>query len=160
MGFLGKLFGGQQQAPETADPRLVGVFAFPPDNPSYRKREAEKALTRESSAVMAILGGSGETCLIAAHDAANNTLVVVTDQQTFTVKQGSIRQQLRHDQVAGTRITSAINQNIGVWIESHESRLDYAPDDVMRYSKIIHVDVATPQIANAICAEIDHRLGQ
>ena|SRR5579859_1861144 len=162
MGLFDKLLGGQQSAPGPADPRLVAVFAFPPDEPSYRKRDAEKALTRESSAIMAILGTTGETALIAAHDAAHNRVLVVTDQRTFVVKRGAIEQEKRHNQVAETTIHDGTGRigNMYVTIFDLESRMTYGPNSEGSFRNCIGAEVATYRTANAICNLIDERKGQ
>ncbi len=162
MGFFDKLFGGQQTPPQPVDPRLVAVFAFPPDNPGYRKRDAEKALTRESSAIMAILDASGETALIAAHDAAHNRVLVVTDQRTFVVKRGAIEQEKRHNQVAKTTIHDGTGRigNMHITIFDLESMMTFGPNSEGSFRNCIGAEVATYQTANAICNLIDERMAR
>ena len=162
MGFFDKLFGGQQPAPQPVDPRLVAVFAFPPDEPSYRKKDAEKALARESSAIVAILNATGETALIAAHDAASNRVLVVTDQRTFLVKRGVIDQEKRHSQVAETKIHDGTGRigNMRITIFDLEARMTYGPNSEGSFRNCIGAEVATYRTANAICTLIDERMGQ
>lgn len=148
------IFGEQKQS----DPSLLVVFAAPPDNKKYLLSSAQKILTKESDGIMATLKSTGETCLVVAHDIHDNAILVVTDRRTFTIKHSRIRYELRHQEVAETILKVMPNENMLVQIESYASRLDYSPNDPMRFEKIILVEVATPRIGNIICTHIDKYL--
>lgn len=148
------IFGEQKQS----DPALLAVFAAPPDNKKYLQSSAQKRLAKESDGIMAVLKSTGETCLVVAHDSADDAMLVVTDRRTFTFKRGRIQKEYSHQEVAETTLGAMPNGNMLVQIESQASRLDYSPTDVMRFSAIIQIQVATPRIANIICGHIDKRL--
>jgi hypothetical protein len=148
------IFGEQKQS----DPSLLAVFAAPPDNKKYLLSSAQKTLAKESDGIMAILKGTGETCLVVAHDINDNAILVVTDRRTFTIKRSRIQQELSHQEVAETILGAMPNGNMLVVIESYASRLDYSPNDPMRFEKIISAEVATPRIGNIICTHIDKYL--
>lgn len=111
---------------------------------------------------MAILDASGDTALIAAHDAAHNRVLVVTDKRAFVVKRGTIEQERRHNQVAKTTIhdgTGGIG-NMYVAIFDLESQMTFGPNSEGSFRNCIAAEVATYRTANAICNLIDERMGQ
>ncbi len=148
------IFGEQKQS----DPSLLAVFAAPPDNKKYLLSSAQKTLAKESDGIMDILKVTGETCLVVAHDINYNAILVVTNRRTFTIKRSRIQMELSHQEVAETKLFVKPNENMLVAIESHASRLDYSPNDPMRFEKIIQIEVATPRIGNIICGQIDKYL--
>ena len=85
-------------------------------------------------------------------------LLLVTDRRSVELKKGVIQKQLWHREVEVTRLFTMANGSTMVSVESEASRLDFSPTDPMRYTKIIHVEVATPRVANAICKYIDGHL--
>lgn len=87
-----------------------------------------------------------------------NMLVVVTDQRTLTLKKDSVKQQLRHGEVAETTIRKMPNGDCLVEIESTKARLDFNPQDSRRYDHIIQLQVGTPRVAQAVCAAVDQFL--
>jgi hypothetical protein len=87
-----------------------------------------------------------------------NMLVVVTNKRTLTLKKDSVKQQLRHGEVAETTIRTMPNGDCLVEIESSKSRLDFNPQDSRRYEHIIQLQVGTPRVAQAVCAAVDQFL--
>jgi len=150
------LFGS---APVDLDPRVAGVLTAPdPARDKAGYKAAAKAVSNESGAILANTSSAGDAPLAIAYDSFNNEVLVVTDRRSFTIKRGKIKKELAHSEVAETKLGSLPNGKILVIIESHESRLDFSPNDPMRFSKIIQVQVSTPRIGNVICAHIDQRL--
>jgi hypothetical protein len=142
-------------------PALANAFIAPPENMRYLHKSAHKELNKEAAALSALLADTGEQCLVIALDTSmNSNLVVVTDRRTFQYKRGSVRKEMAHSDVAKTTIGVLPNQDILVEIESHSSRLDYAPNDVDRFQKILMPHVATPRIAQVITAHIDRLAAQ
>jgi hypothetical protein len=85
-------------------------------------------------------------------------LLLVTNRRTAEVKGGQFVRQLRHDEVAETKLGKMPNGNTLVTIESTAAKLDYRQNDPKRFEKIIFLEVATPRIGNAICAAINQFL--
>lgn len=87
-----------------------------------------------------------------------NMLLLVTNQRTLSLKKSSIKQELRHEEVAEASIRQFPNGDPLVQIESLRSRLDYKQQDNRRFEWIITVHVGTPRVAQAICAAVDQFL--
>ncbi|MGH4017760.1 MAG: hypothetical protein ACREQV_08045 [Candidatus Binatia bacterium] len=142
-------------------PTLAAVFASPPEHDRTQRRWAEKALSKEADALMAILGSSGETPLVVAQDTSviGGNVIVVTDRRTFQLKRGKIRKELPHSEIAETKLGATSSGSTLVTIESVASQQDYAPNDTARFSQIVLAEVATPRIGNTICGHIDRIIG-
>lgn len=139
---------------------LESVFIAPPENKKWQVKSARKAMEKESASLASLLSGSGEKCLLVAHDMdMYSHLVVVTDRRTFQFKRGRVQKELAHSDVAATSLKAHPNDYILVIIESYSSRLDYSPQDSMRFTKILMPHVATPRIGQAICSVIDQLAG-
>lgn len=139
------------------NPKIESVLALPPDK--RQAKQATKAVEKESASITAVMG-TQETPLLVAHNSGlDNDVLVVTDQRSFTIKRGKVRRELAHHEVHSTRLAVMPRGTILVGIDSHVSVLDYAPNDSKRFMHIVQVEVATPRIANMICALIDARLG-
>ena len=87
-----------------------------------------------------------------------NMLLLVTNQRTLSLKKSSIKQQLRHEEVAETKIGQMANGDLLVQIISLKSRLDYNQQDGRRFEWIIQLQIGTPRVAQAICAAVDQFL--
>jgi len=118
------------------------------------------ALARSQAALHAIFE-EGENPICSAWYMGmmgGNMLVVVTNKRTLTLKKDSVKQQLRHGEVAETTIREMPNGDCLVEIESSKSRLDFSPQDSTRYEHIIQLQVGTPRVAQAVCAAVDQFL--
>lgn len=89
-----------------------------------------------------------------------NMLVLVTNQRTLTLKKNSIKQELRHEDVAETSIRPFANGQPLILIESLKSKLDFNEQDNRRFRWIISIQVGTPRVAQAICAAVDQFLAK
>lgn len=87
-----------------------------------------------------------------------NMLLLITNKRTLSLKKGSIKQELRHEEVAETKIGQFPNGNPLVQIISLKSKLDYTEQDNRRFEWIIQLTVDTPRSAQAICAAVDQFL--
>lgn len=87
-----------------------------------------------------------------------NMLLLITNKRTLSLKKGSIKQELRHEEVAETKIGQFPNGNPLVQIISLRSKLDYTEQDNRRFEWIIQLTVDTPRSAQAICAAVDQFL--
>lgn len=157
MGLFDGLFGEQKNA----DPMLSARLAAPIE--SYRSKQnvaAQRALARESDAIMAILQNTGETCLVVAHSNGfgYTSVAVVTDRRTFTIHRGKIKEELNHEDVAHTTIKEHPSDVLIIEVRSRKSRLEYPPENPMHYDNVMYLYVAAPSIARSICREIDSRL--
>jgi hypothetical protein len=144
---------------EAINPKLLTLFVPPPDNKKSLKKWAYKELAKESDGILAILRDSGEECQVLAHDTGTNSnMIVVTDRRTFQVKRGKIRKAFAHSEVELTKLLSTPDSGDGgmlVEVETYAYRRDYSPQDLKRYEAMILAKVATPGVANAVCAHID-----
>jgi hypothetical protein len=84
-----------------------------------------------------------------------NMLLLVTNRRTLSLKKGSIKQELRHQEVAETKIGQMPNGEPLVQIISLKSKLDYNQQDNRRFEWIIQFSVGTPRVAQDICAAVD-----
>ena len=87
-----------------------------------------------------------------------NMLLLITNKRTLSLKKSSIKQELRHEEVAETKIGQFPNGNPLVQIISLKSKLDYKEQDNRRFEWIIQLTVDTPRVAQAICAAVDQFL--
>jgi hypothetical protein len=85
-------------------------------------------------------------------------MLLVTNRRTLSLKKGSIKQELLHEDVAETKIGQMPNGDLLIQIESLKSRLDYNQLDNRRFEWIIQLQVGTPRVAQAICAAVDQFL--
>lgn len=136
---------------------LQAVFVSPPDNDKPAQRAALKAVGTESDAIVRLLGQDEIPIVVAfsSTDADGITVIVVTSKRTMSIKNGRIRKQLSHHEVAETKMFATRDGRVLVEVESIASQQDYGPRDPRRFEKILMANVSTPRIANAICAAID-----
>lgn len=87
-----------------------------------------------------------------------NMLLLITNKRTLSLKKNSIKQELRHEEVAETQIGKFPNGSPLVQIISMKSKLDYRENDNRRFEWIIQFTVDTPRAAQAICAAVDQFL--
>jgi hypothetical protein len=87
-----------------------------------------------------------------------NMLLLITNKRTLSLKKNSIKQELRHEEVAETQIGKFPNGSPLVQIISLKSKLDYRENDNRRFEWIIQFTVDTPRAAQAICAAVDQFL--
>jgi hypothetical protein len=125
----------------------------------HGKKAALKVLGKNAAGLRAMLRND-EVLLSARYhmDGVKDSLFVVTNQRSAILRKDTVRRQLAHSDVAETKIGTLPNRRMLVTVESHESRLDYAPNDPMRFEKIMQLEVETPREAQAICAVIDQHL--
>lgn len=144
-----------------ADTRLVAVFAAPPEHERAARRQAEKALAKESDAIVRIISEADEEPLVIAYDSGSlgSSIVVITNRRSFQIKGGRIRKELAHGEVAETKLGRMPSGRMLVTIESIAAQQDYRPTDPMRFTKIVQVEVDTPRIANLICGQVDRIIG-
>jgi hypothetical protein len=103
----------------------------------------------------------GESVLCASHVAVlgvSNNLLLVTNRRTISMKKGSIKKELRHDEVAETKMLRRPSGEILVQIESEKALLDFNPNDPERWDYRIQVTVDTLRVAQEICAAVDQFL--
>lgn len=135
------------------------AFLRPPDHDKSRQRSAVRAVASESKSIAASLE-PGEKLLAVAHDggplSTSGGVLAVTNRRSFVTKHGKVSYQVRHSEVAETDLRASPSNDVVLKIVSHASLQDYGPNDPMRYSKMIMVNVATPRIGNAICSHIDN----
>lgn len=115
----------------------------------------------ESQGILRRTLASGEVPVCAAWymgGLGGNMLLVITNQRTLSLKKGSIKQELRHEEVAETKIGQFPNGDPLVQIISLKSKLDYKEQDNRRFEWIIQLTVGTPRVAQAICAAVDQFL--
>lgn len=151
------LFG----ASTPADPMLASVLRMSPTE-SYWNKIAEKALAKESEAILQELRRLKTSALLVTHSFRDGDIGVVTGSAVFTVKRSKVTKCLPYDEIVETEIRQLSNQgnNKGmlVLVESRTARNDYNPDDYRRFGHIISLQVPTPGIANEICGIIDSRI--
>lgn len=87
-----------------------------------------------------------------------NMLLLVTNRRTLSLKKDSIKQELRHEETAETKIGQMPNGELLVQIESLKARLDFSQQDNRRFEWIIQFRVGTPRVAQAICGAVDQFL--
>jgi hypothetical protein len=87
-----------------------------------------------------------------------NMLLLITNKRTLSLKKNSIKQELRHEEVAETKIGKFPNGSPLVQIISLKSKLDFRENDNRRFEWIIQFTVDTPRAAQAICAAVDQFL--
>lgn len=97
----------------------------------------------------------GETILVSA--GSLDGLLLITDRRSILLRKTKIDKQFRHGEIAETRIFTT-ETKVFVAIESTSARLDFNPNDPMRFTKIIQVEVSTPRVANQVCAAVDQYL--
>lgn len=139
---------------------VQAVYQAPPDHDRAGKKYAEKTVAKESDPIAQALNRD-EVLLLVAHDSslAGGNVVAVTDQRSFVVKRGKVRKELQHYEVAETKLYSTPLNKMLVEIISRSALQDFGPNDPMRYTKIVQVEVATPRIGNSICGHIDRIIG-
>ena len=84
-------------------------------------------------------------------------LLLVTSQRSIQGVGARFPNELEHSDVIETSIRRGDYYMIVV-IETRTARLDYRPDDTDRFQHMIVFKVATPRVANQICAAIDRRI--
>jgi hypothetical protein len=132
----------QRTARTTEGGRLVGIFG---------KSSASDEVSADLAAV--VVASSDKTRALTLKSLAERT-----NQRTLSLKKGSVKQQLRHEEVAEASIREFPNGDPLVQIESLKSRLGYKQQDNRRFEWIITVDVGTPRVTQAICAAVDQFL--
>lgn len=150
------LFGGKGPA-EVLDRELEAVLV---SSPGKAREMAVKCLAKNQAGIRSSLEPGEKPLCIARYmgSMGGDRMLVVTDRRSADFKKGSVAQQLRHGDVAETTLASMSNGDTLLQIESNASRLDYRPNDPMRFEKIIQVQIGTPREAQAICAAIDRFL--
>ena len=88
---------------------------------------------------------------------------VLTTSGVFVSRKRSIDHSYAWHDIAETKLYTVAggqgaNKGMFVGIETHSSRLDFNPNDAMRHSKILTLQVNTPRIANEVCSYIDQNL--
>lgn len=150
------LFGGGASA--EVDPVFEEAIVSSTDDGI---RETRRMLVKNEAGLKALLG-DGELPLCACYfktASEHDAVVLVTDRRTVTVRKNTIQKEMSHADVAETAVLTHANGKMIVKIDSHSSRLDYAPNDQARFEKIILLQVLTPREAQAICANIDQYVG-
>lgn len=149
------LFGNK--AAVDVDPELAAVVTSSTDKD---RASALKTLAKCQAGIRASLEPGEQSLCLAQYMPGVGAygLLLVTNRRTAEVKGGQFVRQLRHDEVAETKLGRMPNGNTLVTIESTAAKLDYRPNDPKRFEKIIFLEVATPRMGNAICAAIDQFL--
>lgn len=148
---------GSKAMPEGVDPELASVVIASTEDV---RRLTLKCLSNSQGAIQSSLETGERPVCIAWHmgSLGGDMLIVVTNRRSMDVKKRSIVKQLRHEDVAETSLGTLPNGDTNVQIASESSRLDYRPNDPMRFEQIIQFSVRTPRVANRICAAIDQYL--
>ena len=149
------LFG--KSSAKEVDTRIAMYFRG--TTKGYAAKSYEKHLAENSDAIIAKLDRLHEEPVLVVLDENRNRIAVLTDRRIFTAKKARIEQSFGYDEIAETTIGSFPNDRTMVSIETHSSRLDYAPTDSRRFEKIMQIVVDAPRTGNAICEVIDSRIG-
>jgi len=135
------------------DVALEALIVASPDG----RKAALKSLAANQDGIKGMLAPDEVAEVISYYmgNFGGDMLLVITNLRSVAMKKGSIKQQLRHDEVAGTTIAQMANGQMLVQIESTASRLDYRPNDTQRFESIMQMQIYTPRQAQTICQAVD-----
>lgn len=149
------LFGGAQ---EPLDEGIAGWIMAANDQEMATSRKIMAKNQLMLRATLAEVDGELPVCLCSWQVGAKDAVLLVTNQRTVEIRKEAIQKQLRHEEVAETRLLHAAGGGMLVVVESHIAQQQYRPDDFQRMGHCLQGEVPTPLMANTICEAIDRHL--